>query len=71
MTARELRRILRGLECVEVRQKGSHLLVRCRTCTSVIPVHRGEDLGTGLLRKIERDLAPCLGEGWLSGRRVG
>jgi predicted RNA binding protein YcfA (HicA-like mRNA interferase family) len=66
MTARELRRILRGRDCVEVRQKGSHLLVRCGTCTTVIPVHMGEDLGTGLLRKIERDLATCLGDGWLS-----
>jgi predicted RNA binding protein YcfA (HicA-like mRNA interferase family) len=65
MTARELRRILRSKGCVEVRQQGSHLRVRCGTCTTTIPVHKGEDIGTGLLHKIERDLAPCLGEGWL------
>lgn len=65
MTARELRRILRSKGCVEVRQKGSHLRVRCGTCSTSIPVHKGEDLGIGLLQKIERDLAPCLGEGWL------
>jgi predicted RNA binding protein YcfA (HicA-like mRNA interferase family) len=65
MTARELRRILRDLGCIEVRQKGSHLLVRCGDCTTVVPVHAGETIGPGLLRAIERQLEPCLGKGWL------
>ena len=30
-----------------------------------MPVHAGEDLGPGLLRRIERDLKPCLGKGTL------
>jgi hypothetical protein len=29
------------------------------------PSNAGEDIGPGLLRRIERDLAPCLGKGWL------
>lgn len=65
MTAKELRRILRAKGCVEVRQNGSHLMVRCGNCPTVIPVHAGEDIGPGLLRKIERQLEPCLGKGWL------
>lgn len=66
MTARRLLRVLKALGCVEVRQKGSHIRVRCGKCSTTVPVHRGEDVGTGLLRKIVRDVSPCLGEAWLS-----
>ena len=65
MRARELLRLLRQLGCEEVRQKGSHVIVRCGSCTTVVPVHAGEDLKTGTLVAIERQLAPCLGKGWL------
>lgn len=65
MRVRELRRTLRLRGCVEVRQSGSHLIVRCGTCQTVIPVHSG-DIPAGTLRSIERDLAACLGEGWLT-----
>jgi Predicted periplasmic or secreted lipoprotein len=61
---RELRRLLRALGCDEVRQTGSHLIVRCKTCQTVVPIHTG-DIPNGTLRNIERKLAPCLGEGWL------
>lgn len=63
MTSRELRRILKRLGCVEVRQKGSHLIVRCGKCQVVVPV-QGEELGPGLLRSLFRDLEPCLGKDW-------
>jgi predicted RNA binding protein YcfA (HicA-like mRNA interferase family) len=65
MVARTLRRILKGHGCVEVRQKGSHLVVRCGTCTTIVPVHKGEDIKPGTLRAIEKQLEPCLGKGWL------
>jgi predicted RNA binding protein YcfA (HicA-like mRNA interferase family) len=65
MKARELRRILHRLGCVEVRQRGSHLVVRCGTCQTTIPVHAGEDIAPGTLRAIVKALAPCLGEDWL------
>jgi len=65
MTARELRRILKRLDCVEVRQRGSHLVIRCGICQTVVPVHRGEDIPRGTLKGIERDLEGCLGKGWL------
>lgn len=59
--------MLRRLGAEEVRQTGSHLMVRVGTCQAVIPVHRG-DMKPGTLRSIERQLAPCLGEGWLTKR---
>lgn len=65
MTARELRAILKGFGCVEVRQKGSHLRVKCGSCSTTVPVHKGDTIGVGLLAKIERDLEGCLGKGWL------
>ncbi|MPZ23140.1 MAG: addiction module toxin, HicA family [Dehalococcoidia bacterium] len=64
LTAGGLRKVLRKRECVEVSQRGSHLKIRCGECLSIVPVHRG-DLGTGLLRSIERDFEACLGKGWL------
>ena len=63
--ARELLRRLKDLGCVEVRQKGSHVIVRCGDCTSVVAVHAGEDIKAGTLRAIERQLERCLGKGWL------
>ncbi|RIK10736.1 MAG: hypothetical protein DCC49_02095 [Acidobacteria bacterium] len=65
MTDRELIRRLRRQGCEGVRQSGSHMVVRCGHCQSVVPRHAGRDLGTGLLRAIERDLEPCLGRKWL------
>lgn len=64
-TGKALLRILRSLGCVELRQEGSHVRVQCGKCHTTIPVHAGETLPAGTLRKIERDLEPCLGRGWL------
>jgi len=69
MTGRELLGILRRqFGCRDIRQRGSHVIVRCGECQTTIPVHAGEDLGAGLLSKIQRDLEPCLGVRWL--RRI-
>lgn len=65
MTAKDLRRLLRSMGCVEVRQRGSHLRVECGRCVTTVPVHAGEDIGPGLLPRIERDLEPSLGKGWV------
>ena len=65
MTAKDLRRILRSFGCVEVRHRGSHLRIECGRCITTVPVHARQDIGPGLLRRIERDLEPCLGKGWL------
>ncbi|MEK6275852.1 MAG: type II toxin-antitoxin system HicA family toxin [Actinomycetota bacterium] len=65
MTGRHVLRRLRRLGCEEVRQRGSHVRVRCGRCETTVPVHAGEDLPPGTLRAIERDLEPCLGRKWL------
>jgi len=65
MRARELRRVLKERGCVEARQRGSHLRIECGSCVTTVPVHSGEEIGPGLPRRIERDLEPCLGKGWL------
>jgi predicted RNA binding protein YcfA (HicA-like mRNA interferase family) len=65
MTAKDLLRLLRSHGCTEKRQRGSHLRVECGKCVTTVPVHAGEDIGPGLLRRIERDLEACLGKGWL------
>ena len=41
-----------------------YLTIRCDACVTTIAVHAG-DIPTGTLHKIERDLEPCLGKGWL------
>ena len=63
--AKELLRVLRGLGCKELRQEGSHIRIECDKCHSTVVMHPGEDIGKGLLRRIERDLEPCLGKRWL------
>lgn len=52
----ELIRILRKLGFVVVRTKGSHHFLRHAygRCT-VVPVHRGESIGRGLLAQILKD----------------
>ncbi len=64
MTARELLKILRKAGCVEVRQKGSHLVIRCGKCQTTVPVHKGEGIKKGTLAAIGRNLEPCLGKDW-------
>lgn len=64
MTARELLGDLGRKGCAVVRQSGSHAIVRCGTCQTVVPIHRG-DIPKGTLASIKRDLKPCLGEDWL------
>lgn len=66
MAGRDVLRLVERAGCVQLRQRGSHVMVRCPGgCQTVIPVHRGQDIPTGTLRSIERVLEPCLGKGWL------
>ncbi len=60
VTATELLRRLHRAGCVELRRSGSHVIVRCGQCQTVIPVHRARDLPPGTLGAIRRHLAPCL-----------
>ncbi|GAB4451561.1 MAG: type II toxin-antitoxin system HicA family toxin [Anaerolineae bacterium] len=57
VTSRELIRVLEGLGFEAVRQKGSHLRLRHPDGRVVtVPIHPGQDIGRGLLRKILRDV---------------
>lgn len=69
MTGRQVLRRLSELGCEVVRQvvrqKESHVRIRCGRCQTTVPVHRGADLPPGTLRAIERDLDRAWGERWL------
>lgn len=66
MTGRDVLRQALRRGCSRLRQRGSHVIVRCPGgCQSVIPVHAGQDIPIGTLRAIERALERCLGKGWL------
>lgn len=57
MSARAVRKRLREAGCEEVRQKGSHLQVKCpggRQTT--VPLHGARDIRKGTLRSMERSL---------------
>jgi predicted RNA binding protein YcfA (HicA-like mRNA interferase family) len=57
LASTQLVKILRSLGFERVRQKGSHAYFRHTDGrTTVVPLHRGEDLGRGLLRSILRDI---------------
>jgi predicted RNA binding protein YcfA (HicA-like mRNA interferase family) len=66
MTGRDVLRVMERSGCSRLRQRGSHVIVRCPGgCQTVVPVHSGQDIPSGTLRSIERALEPCLGKGWL------
>lgn len=53
----KLIRILEKLKFQRIRQKGSHVrMVHIDGRKTSIPVHAGENVGVGLLRKILRDV---------------
>jgi predicted RNA binding protein YcfA (HicA-like mRNA interferase family) len=57
MSARDVRKKLRGAGCKELRQTGSHLQVICPpNLRGTIPVHGKKDIKKGTLRSIERSL---------------
>lgn len=69
MTAREVIARIEGLGGVFVRQRGSHRYYRVTSlggtvAAVVVPIH-SKDIPTGTLHKIQKDLAPVFGEGWL------
>lgn len=57
ISSSRLLRILQKLGFNEQHQKGSHLFLRHQDGrTTTVPMHKGEDIGKGLLRKILRDI---------------
>lgn len=68
MTAREVNRRIEKLGGVQLRQVGSHRFYEVTangvTAHTTVAQHPG-DMPQGILSKIQRDLAPALGKGWL------
>ena len=57
ISSRKLCRALEKLGFEAVRQKGSHVFYRHPDGrTTVVPVHKGENLGKGLITQILRDI---------------
>lgn len=57
LTSSKLLRILHKLGFAEAHRKGSHIFLRHPDGRSTtVPVHKGEDLGRGLFRKILKDI---------------
>ena len=63
VSAAQMARILRHMGFVLIRQKGSHASFRHKDGrTTVIPFHKGEDLGRGLIRTILQDIDLSIAE---------
>ena len=57
VTSTQMARMLRHLGFQLLRQKGSHAYFQhADGRATVVPMHRGEDLGRGLIRTILRDI---------------
>ena len=60
------RKVLRALEALGfqvVRQKGSHaMLVHSDGRSTIVPIHPGQEIGPGLIRKIVRDAGVTVDE---------
>jgi predicted RNA binding protein YcfA (HicA-like mRNA interferase family) len=68
-TAREILARITALGGEIVRQRGSHIRVRCGSCFTTVPDHGSHDLPIGTTRAIERDLEPAFGASWLRDSR--
>jgi len=56
LTAKKTIRALGKIGFLKVRQKGSHVIMRHPDGRmTVVPIHRGEDIGPGLLLEIIKD----------------
>ena len=63
------KKVIKALEnrgFVQIRQKGSHLFMQHPDGrTTIIPIHAGQDIGKGMLRKIINDVKISRDE-WMS-----
>ena len=59
----QMAKILRHLGFILIRQKGSHAYFRhADGRATVVPIHKGEDLGRGLIRTILNDVDMSVAE---------
>lgn len=74
MRAREVNQRIEHLGGVMLRQRGSHRRYEAKgtladgttiTVHTTVAQHGSDDIPVGTLRKIEKDLEPAFGKGWL------
>jgi predicted RNA binding protein YcfA (HicA-like mRNA interferase family) len=56
MKTDEFHRVVRANGWSVVRQTGSHIIYRKGNMTYPVPYHKGKEIGTGLERKMRRDM---------------
>ncbi len=57
LSGQELIKILKKIGFEEIRQKGSHVILKHGDGrTTVVPIHSGTDIGKGLLKKILNEI---------------
>ena len=56
MKSDEFHRIVRNNGWTVLRQTGSHVIYRKGTHTYPVPYHKGKEIGTGLERKMKKDM---------------
>lgn len=56
MKSDEFHRIVRANGWSVVRQTGSHIIYRKGNMSYPVPYHKGKEIGTGLERKMRRDM---------------
>jgi predicted RNA binding protein YcfA (HicA-like mRNA interferase family) len=73
--SREVNRRIERLGGVQTRQVGSHRRYAATytkpdgagaMANTTVPQHAGNDIPTGTLKAIEKDLEPAFGKGWLT-----
>lgn len=73
--SKEVNRRIERLGGINVRQVGSHRRYKATytradgtatTASTTVAQHASDDIPVGTLKKIESDLAPAFGEGWLT-----
>lgn len=52
--AKDIIKKLKENDFIEISQKGSHRKFKKGTISVIVPDHGGKDLGTGLIRKMEK-----------------
>lgn len=69
MKASEVIKRIVELGGMELRQRGSHRIFRASNDVAsaqvTVPDHGSQELGTGLVRSIERQMEVVFGKGWL------
>ena len=60
MKSDEFHKIVRANEWIAIRQTGSHIIYKKGQRIYPVPYHRGKEIGTGLEKKMIKDMGLCI-----------